>query len=350
MTDPRLPCPPFPRALFWESGVLRLLDQRRPPAEEAWVECRSLDEVIAAIRTLVVRGAPLIGVAAAYGAVLEERRLRARPPEERRRLLDEGLGRLAAARPTAVNLAAAVGRVRRVLESDPRDAGAGLLAAAEELARHEEKASWAMAREGAGCLGPDARVLTHCNTGSLATLGPGTALGVVRCAWGAGRLASVGCTETRPWGQGLRLTTYELLYSGIPACLYTESAAGARLLDGGFDWLVVGADRVGPRGDVLNKIGTHMLARLARLGGARVMVVAPTTTVDPAWDGRPEGRIEERSGREVWRGMGTGEPPAGLLIANPVFDRTPAEAVDLVVTERGAARPGAADFARVLGL
>jgi methylthioribose-1-phosphate isomerase len=306
--------------------------------------------VLAAVRDLVVRGAPLIGVAAAYGAVLEAARLRDRSPDERRRLLDEALGRLAAARPTAVNLAAAVARMRRVMIGESPDMESVLLAEAEALARYEEESSWAMAREGAERLGPGTRVLTHCNTGSLATLGPGTALGVVRCAWGAGRLAAVGCTETRPWGQGLRLTTYELLYSGIPACLYTESAAGASLLDGGFDWLVVGADRIGPRGDVLNKIGTHMLARLARLGGARVMVVAPTSTVDPSWNGHPEGRIEERSGLEVWRAAGGGDPPPGLRIANPVFDRTPAEAVDLVVTERGAARPGDADFARVLGL
>jgi methylthioribose-1-phosphate isomerase len=350
VTEFRPPCPPFPQALVWEPGVLRLLDQRRLPTESVWVECRSVDDVIAAIRELVVRGAPLLGVAAAYGVVLEEARLRPRPQAERRRALDEALARLATARPTAVNLAAAVARMRRVLDDEPREPAGALLAAAEALARYEETASWAMAREGASRLDPGARVLTHCNTGSLATLGPGTALGVVRCAWAAGRLAAVGCTETRPWGQGLRLTTYELLYSGIPTTLHTESAAGARLLDGGFDWLVVGADRIGPRGDVLNKIGTRMLACLARRGGACVMVVAPTTTVDPAWDGRPEGRIEERSGLEVWRALGVGEPPSGLRIANPVFDRTPAEDVDLVVTERGAARPGDPDFARVLGL
>ena len=343
-------CPPYPEALVWASDRLRLLDQRRPPAEGVWIECRSLDDVVAAIRSLVVRGAPLIGVAAAYAVVLEEVRLRPAASEEKRRRLEEALDRLAAARPTAVNLAYAVGRMRRVLADDPPELGTALLAEACSIAREEEESSWAMGREGARRLEPGVRVLTHCNTGSLATLGPGTALGVVRCAWGEKRLAEVSCTETRPWGQGLRLTTYELLYSGMTVTLLTESAAGARLLDGAYDWLVVGADRISPRGDVLNKIGTHMLARLARLGGARVMVVAPTSTVDPAWNGRAEGRIEERPGDEVWRSLGAGDPPPGLRIANPVFDRTPAEAVDLIVTERGSARPGDKDLARILGL
>lgn len=327
-----------------------LLDQRRLPAEEAWLECRRLDAVVDAIRGLAVRGAPLIGIAAAYAVVLEEAALRGLAPEEKRHRLDDALGRLASARPTAVNLAAAVARLRRVLDAGGAEPGAALEAEARGLAAVEEEASWAMSEAGAHHLAPGSRVLTHCNTGSLATLGPGTALGVIRCAWGAGHLRHVGCTETRPWGQGLRLTTYELLHSGIPVTLHTESAAGARLLGGDFDWFIVGADRIGPRGDVLNKIGTHALARLARLGGARVMVVAPTTTVDAAWDGNAEGRIEERDGREVWRGLGPGDPPAGLTIANPVFDRTPPEAVDLVVTERGAARPGDPAFSRVLGL
>ncbi|EQD65010.1 methylthioribose-1-phosphate isomerase [mine drainage metagenome] len=196
-----------------------------------------------------------------------------------------------------------------------------------------------MGQEGAARLGSGSRLLTHCNTGCLATVGEGTALAVVRHAFREERARSVTCTETRPWMQGARLSAFELAREGWPTELVTESVAGDKLLNRAFDWFLVGADRIGPDGRVANKMGTHMLAQLARLGGARVMVVAPTTTIDWSWDDAHPAPIEHRDGAEVWRATGSTRIPSGIRIDNPVFDVTPPELIDWIVTERGAIEP-----------
>jgi methylthioribose-1-phosphate isomerase len=212
-------------------------------------------------------------------------------------------------------------------------------AAAEAIHAEDIATNRTLARLGSECLEPGSRILTHCNTGPLATGGVGTALGVIVAAWKAGKAASVDFTETRPWMQGARLTAWELSQAGVPATLMTESAAGGLALSGAFDWLIVGADRVAANGDVVNKVGTAPLAALTREGGGRVMVVAPFSTVDLSLAGGAEVPIEQRSGAELWRTAESGEVPGGITIANPAFDVTPASLVDFLVTEQGVISP-----------
>lgn len=307
-----------------------------------YVECATAGDVEAAIRDMVVRGAPAIGVAAAYGAALAVRELEALPEPARTEAVSEALARLAAARPTAVNLVWALARLRPLI-----DRGAGfeeVAVAAEALHDEDVQTNRTLARLGASQLGPASRVLTHCNTGPLATGGVGTALGVIINAWRAGKLSEVRFTETRPWLQGARLTAWELADAGVPATLMTESAAGGLAAAGGIDWLIVGADRVAANGDVVNKVGTAPLAALTRQGGGRVMVVAPFSTVDLELARGGEVVIEERAGDEVWGATRSPAPPAGIAIANPAFDITPAQWVDVLVTERGLAAPARGDL------
>lgn len=329
-------------AIRWDGERLSLLDQRVLPAQSRYIECGRAGEVAAAIRDMVVRGAPAIGIAAAYGVALAVREHESLPPAERAAALDTELETLAAARPTAVNLGWALARLRPLIE---RDAGFEEVAAAAEALHDEDVATNKMlARLGASQLGPASRVLTHCNTGPLATGGVGTALGVIVSAWRAGKLREVRFTETRPWLQGARLTAWELADVAVPATLMTESVAGGLAARGGIDWLIVGADRIAANGDVVNKIGTAPLAELTRLGGGRVMVVAPFSTVDLALARGSEVTIEQRSGEEVWRATQAAEVPAGIAIANPAFDVTPAQRVDCLVTERGLMSPAEGEF------
>jgi len=328
---------PFSPAIRWDGERLRLLDQRHLPGRMDYVECRSAAGVAAAIRDMVVRGAPAIGIVAAYGAALAVRERAALPEPARRQALAADLEALAAARPTAVNLAWALARVRPLIE---RSAGFDEVAAAAEALHEEDVATnRALARLGAAQLGPASRVLTHCNTGPLATGGVGTALGVIVSAWRAGKLREVRFTETRPWMQGARLTAWELAEAGVPGILMTESAAGGLAAGGGIDWLVVGADRIAANGDVVNKVGTAPLAALTRLGGGRVMVVAPLSTVDLDLVRGEDVEIEERGGEEVWSATQAAGVPEGIAVANPAFDVTPAQWVDCLVTERGLIAP-----------
>ncbi len=319
-------------AIQWNRERLRLLDQRLLPAETRYVYCITANEVADAIRSMVVRGAPAIGIAASYGVALAVRQ-HGRHSDA----LKIDLETLANARPTAVNLAWALNRLRPLV-----DEGAdfeSVAAAAEAIHAEDIETNRTLARLGSECLESGARVLTHCNTGPLATGGIGTALGVVVAAWGEGRVTSVHFTETRPWMQGARLTAWELSQAGVPATLVTESAAGGLALSGAFDWLIVGADRVAANGDVVNKVGTAPLAALIRDGGGRVMVVAPFSTVDLSLASGAGVPIEQRSGDEVWRAAGDGELPVGIGIDNPAFDVTPASQVDFLVTEQGVISP-----------
>lgn len=303
-------------AIEWAGDHLRLLDQRLLPRSESWLQMHSARQVAEAIHDMVVRGAPAIGIAAAYGLVLE-----ARAGGDQQAALEL----LGASRPTAVNLHWALQRMRSA-GSNP-DA---LLAEAQAIHAEDLAQNRRMGDLGASLFSAPVGVLTHCNTGALATGGYGTALGVIRSAHRDGMLREVYAGETRPWMQGSRLTAWELLQEGIEARLIADSAAASLMRGGRIDWVVVGADRVAANGDVANKIGTYALAVLARQHGLKFMVVAPSGTLDMATASGADIPIEQRSQDEL-----LDNAPPGAQAWNPVFDITPAELVDVLVTERG---------------
>jgi methylthioribose-1-phosphate isomerase len=295
--------------LRWEDGALLVLDQRALPGREDWIRCERPEQVAEAIRTLAVRGAPAIGIAAAYGVALAG--------AER-----EAAGELLrSARPTAANLSWAVDRT---LESDDP------LACARRLHREQEAADRRLAELGAERFADGDRALTHCNAGALATAGYGTAGGVLRAAWEQGRLAEVWVDETRPLNQGARLTTWELERDGIPHRLVTDSSAGTLMARGLVDRIVVGADRIAANGDVANKVGTYPLAVLAERHGVPFYVAAPVSTIDPHTPDGASIPIEERDPSEL---------RAGVPAVNFAFDVTPAELVTAIVTEAGVLEP-----------
>lgn len=326
-------------AIAWLGDSLRLIDQRLLPHEERYVTLHDADAVADAIRSMLVRGAPAIGISAAYGVVLAARQHAARHAPAGaawRAAIASDMATLAESRPTAVNLFWALERMRRVIETATENAVQEL--AAEALRIHDEDiaANQAMGRSGAALLPDACTIYTHCNTGALATGGFGTALGVIRTAHQSGKLKQVYAGETRPWMQGARLTSWELAREGIPVTLSTEAAAGQLFRHGSVHWVIVGADRITANGDVANKIGTYTLAVLARHHGVKFMVVAPTSTIDMSL---PDGNaipIEERPMEEVTRIQGVAIAPAGMPAINPSFDVTPAGLIDAIVTERGA--------------
>ena len=313
--------------------MLWLLDQRRLPAEETWVACRTADEVAGAIRQMVVRGAPLIGVAGAYGVALAcaERR-------GDRAAIEEAARRLRSARPTAVNLAWAVDRVLGRLRRD----GFTVEAAEDEarrIAEEDEASCWRIGESGAALLPREGGVLTHCNTGALATAGIGTAAGVIRRAVARGHKLKVYATETRPYLQGARLTAWELSRDGIDVTLITDGMAGYVMQQGLVQAVIVGADRIARNGDVANKIGTYALAVLARAHGIPFYVAAPYSSIDLKV---PDGRaipIEHRDAAEVTHVAGVPVAPAGVSVLHPAFDVTPAQLVSAIVTDRGVLYP-----------
>ncbi|MHB8347808.1 MAG: S-methyl-5-thioribose-1-phosphate isomerase [Acidiferrobacterales bacterium] len=323
------------RAVLWENDRLKLIDQRRLPARMEMVELEHLPECIHAIRDMVVRGAPAIGITAAYAVVLAARdRYHADPVGWRDALLPD-LEQLAAARPTAVNLRWAVERMRRVLESEDTDPVARLLAEARRIHAGDIAANHRMGALGSALIEPGSGVLTHCNTGALATGGYGTALGVVRAGVAAGRIGPVYADETRPWLQGARLTAWELVQEKIPVMLIAEGAAAQLMKEGRVRWVIVGADRIAANGDTANKIGTYGLAVSARFHGVKFMVVAPTSSVDMTIAEGSGIPIENRDPAEVLSFSGTRTAAEGAGAWNPAFDVTPAGLIDALVTEKG---------------
>lgn len=336
------------RAVQWQGDALRLLDQRLLPLRTEFVACHTADEVAAAIRNLTVRGAPAIGIAAAYGVVLAAKAVADAAGQVQASAVQEAFAVLRASRPTAVNLFWALDRMARVLGE--ASSAERLEHEAVAIEREDLAANRRMGELGAALIAPASGVLTHCNTGSLATAGFGTALGVIRAAYAQGRLARVFNTETRPWLQGTRLTAWELLTDGIPAKLIADAAASYLMSTGAVQWVVVGADRIAANGDTANKIGTLQLAVAARHFGAKFMVVAPSSTVDMAMPNGREIHIELREPRELLEHAGQRVAAEGVDAWNPVFDVAPAELIDAVVTERGVIEsPDAAKMAAMFG-
>jgi len=329
--------------IAYRDGVLTLLDQTKLPARVEHVELRSWPPVAHAIRTMVVRGAPAIGIAGAYGMALAAREHAGKDSFE------AGITRAAegliGARPTAVNLAWAVTLVRDELLALAAGVGGppAVIAAAERRAREIHDDDIARCRAigdlGADLIPPGGDVLTHCNTGSLATGGYGTALGIVRSAWRAKKLGRVYVAETRPLLQGARLTAWELAQDGIPHVLITDSTAASIMRGGGIGAVLVGADRIARNGDVANKIGTYALATLARAHDIAFIVAAPLSTFDPHTATGDHVVIEQRDPNEVTHVGGIATAPADTVAANPAFDVTPAELITAIVCERGVLRP-----------
>lgn len=323
------------RAVRWTGEALDLLDQRLLPQQQERVLCRSSGDVARAIHALVVRGAPAIGIAAAWGVVLAARGLAADTGARAADALATAMAELDASRPTAVNLAWALRRMRAALVGSGSDWRERIAAEAAAIEAEDLAANRHMGRLGAELIGPGSGVLTHCNTGSLATAGFGTALGVIRAGVAEGRVTRVFAGETRPWLQGARLTVWELLQDGIPATLIADAAASHLMRTGRVQWVIVGADRITANGDVANKIGTYQLAIAARYHGLKFMVVAPSSTVDMATATGAHIEIEERSADELLGYAGVRTVAEGVKAWNPVFDVTPASLIDAIVTERG---------------
>ena len=323
------------RAVEWCEEGVKLLDQRGLPLRHEYVVLNDVAGVAQAIRDMVVRGAPAIGVAAAYGVVLAVRDRYRAAAATWKQDVEEDLQRLAAARPTAVNLFWAIDRMREHMAGAEGDPTALLLAEARRIHEEDVAANRRMGELGAGLIVRRGAVLTHCNTGSLATGGFGTALGVIRAAYAQGKIERVYADETRPWLQGARLTAWELIRDGIPVTLIVEGAAAHLLKQGGVRWVIVGADRIAANGDTANKIGTYNLAVAARYHGVKFMVVAPTNTVDMAIHNGAAIQIETRAQEEVLAVQGHRLAPPGAEAWNPSFDVTPAELIDAIVTEKG---------------
>lgn len=324
------------RAVEWKNDQLVLIDQRRLPSSTAYLSIDTPAAAADAIRQMVVRGAPAIGITAAYAIVLAARSRHLTDPAGWKQSIEADLKLLDDSRPTAVNLRWAIERMRRRIKAMPPGVPeAGLLDEAKAIHGEDIAANRRMGELGAALIEPGSGVLTHCNTGALATGGFGTALGVIRAGYASKRIIHVYADETRPWLQGARLTMWELVQEGIPATLIADSAAAFLMKRGKVKWVIVGADRIAANGDTANKIGTYMTAVSARHHGVKFMVVAPTSTVDL---NTPDGSaipIENRSESEVL-GCGTQRiAPEGASAWNPAFDVTPAELIDAIVTEKG---------------
>jgi methylthioribose-1-phosphate isomerase len=325
--------------LRWRDSRIEMIDQRILPAAFEYVACDSAESVAHAIRSMVVRGAPAIGVAAAYGVALEALRLQGEPTAAFNTGMERGFARLAESRPTAVNLFWALARMRDVLQAcagaDRRDAAQRLLREAHDMLAEDVHINRAMGEHGAALLPDGARVLTHCNAGALATAGHGTALGVFRSAVEAGKKISVIADETRPFLQGARLTAWELVQEGIPVTLIADNMSGHLMAKGEIDAIVVGTDRVAANGDVANKIGTYMVAVLAQRHGIPFYVACPLSTIDLTLATGADIPIEERDPAEVMGFRDCLWAPEGVAVRNPAFDVTPAELVTALITEKG---------------
>ena len=328
------------KAIEWVSGKIRLIDQTRLLWEEVFLELSDYREVAAAIKEMKVRGAPAIGIAAAYGIVLGAQGIKANSKEEFVAKLRPVSETLAATRPTAVNLFWALDRMRRVVEAGDDVAGikAALLGEAQKIDSENEEANRKLSSYGAELIKDGFTILTHCNTGSLATGGYGTALGIIKAAWEQGKSIHVFAGETRPLLQGARLTAWELTKYDIPFTLIADTMTGHFLSRGRIDCVVVGADRIASNGDVANKIGTYNLAVLAMENGVPFYVAAPTSSIDLSLGSGDEIPIEERRPEEVTHIQGIAIAPTGVAVANPAFDITPHRYISAIITERGVLR------------
>jgi methylthioribose-1-phosphate isomerase len=340
------------KTLEWTDAGLRLIDQTKLPTEETYVTCRTYEEVADAIRTMIVRGAPAIGVAAAMGVALGVRDSQAKDHAELQRDFDRICEVLASTRPTAVNLFWAIRRMRDKFEQVSAQPIARiqqeLVSEAQRMLVEDIAANQAMGRHGAVLLPASGGVLTHCNAGALATCGYGTALGVIRAAVDSGKKLHVFADETRPFLQGSRLTAWELMKDHIPTTLISDNMAGAMMQQGKIDAVIVGADRIAANGDVANKIGTYTVAVLAKAHGIPFYVAAPFSTVDLATPDGSRIPIEQRSSREVTHLAGKQIAPDGVTVENPAFDVTPNAYVTAIITERGIARQPYAESLREL--
>jgi methylthioribose-1-phosphate isomerase len=330
------------RTIEWRDNKVVMIDQTRLPGEEIYLEFDDFHGVAEAIRGMVIRGAPAIGVAAAMGIALGARDIIADTHESFFRQLDNVCDTIARTRPTAVNLFWAIERMKRVAEAnrekDLNSIRQLLKAEAISIEQEDLQICRAIGRHGAALIREGSCVLTHCNAGGLATAGYGTALGVIRAAHEAGKNISVFADETRPWLQGARLTAWELMKDGIPVTLIADNMAGYFMKRGEIHCCVVGADRIAANGDTANKIGTYSVAVLARENRIPFYVAAPLSTLDLSLRSGDEIPIEERHSREVTHLHGLPIAPEGVQVRNPAFDVTPAKYITAIITEKGIVR------------
>jgi methylthioribose-1-phosphate isomerase len=330
------------KTLEWTPEGVRFIDQTKLPTEEVYVLCRTYQEVADAIRNMIVRGAPAIGVAAAMGIALGVKQSHAREISALRNELGQICRRIGETRPTAVNLFWAIRRMQQKFESVASEGiqniKAALVNEAQQMLVEDIAANEAMGRHGATLMPASGGVLTHCNAGALATCGYGTALGVIRAAVEAGKQIHVFADETRPFLQGARLTCWELMKDGISTTVIADNMAGSMMRQGKIKTVVVGADRIAANGDVANKIGTYSVAVLAKEHSIPFYVAAPWSTVDMSTPTGEQIPIEQRSPREVTHHGGKQMAPDGVKVENPAFDVTPSKYVTAIITERGIAR------------
>ncbi|MEW6623065.1 MAG: S-methyl-5-thioribose-1-phosphate isomerase [Bacillota bacterium] len=330
------------KSIRFENGSLYLLDQRHLPLKCEEVKCDTYKEVEHAIRDMIVRGAPVIGVAGAYAVALAAQEFKNMPKEEFLAKMQEASRIIACARPTAVNLNWAVRKMEGLIKANQdlstEDICQLLLAEADRIAREDREINYRMAKWGNEIIPPNATILTHCNTGALATVDYGTALGVIREAHNAGKKIRVYVDETRPRLQGARLTAWELVQEGIPSTLISDSVAATLLRDGKIDLVLVGADRIALNGDTANKIGTYMLSEIAKRFEIPFYVVAPISTIDIEIESGKEIVIEERDKKEVTHIGAERVAPLEIDVYNPAFDVTPHENITGIITEEGIVR------------
>jgi len=327
-------------AVEWLGNRLKILDQTRLPQEEVYLELNSYQDIASAITELKIRGAPAIGIAGAYGIALGAQKIKSVTRDEFLEKLRGIISTIADTRPTARNLFRAVERMEQIATAgkEVEQIKAALVQEAVKIHSEEAEATRRLSQLGDGLIESGFTILTHCNTGALATAGYGTALGVIKQVKEQGKKVKVFATETRPLLQGARLTTWELKKANIPVTLITDSMAGYFMSRGEVDCVIVGADRVAANGDTANKIGTYALAVLAKENGIPFYVAAPTTTIDLSLSSGDEIPIEQRSQQEVTHIQGIGIAPEGIQAANPAFDVTPHRYITAIITERGIIR------------
>lgn len=325
------------RPIKWHDQQLHLLDQRLLPTQQIWLNYEHASEVSVAIREMVVRGAPAIGITAAYAVVLAAREAWNKAGVNWKQAMYEPLSKLAESRPTAVNLSWAIEQMTAIYLNLPETYSpeTALLEAAIHIHQQDIADNQTMGKLGADLIAADSMVLTHCNAGALATGGVGTALGVISQGYSDGKIKHVYVDETRPWLQGARLTAWELMQGKIPATLQADVTAASLMASGKINWVIVGADRIAANGDVANKIGTYSLAVLAKYHQVKFMVVAPLSTIDWQTETGKQIEIEQRPSREVTHIANQQIAPDGVQVSNPAFDVTPAELINAIVTEAG---------------